>query len=402
MSWSKKIYKLVVMCLSVSLLIISAGCAIVAAPAPQEAATTPPEATETLAPTITPTPEPRYGVQDSSEAFTSTQKILNESKNARVQKERIQRWLDYWIKFDDRPFAVDSADIHWKYIYNQARTSSEVWVLLEVGGKNNNQLFTVPMNENGFVDYPPAVTGKTIEAGLGPLEINPNKDGTILSVKDDVPVRINLKGDVVEKLVKAQWEVVEKYLIDMEKLATPPKSFEELQQHPEKFVQAPNPVEDFEEFKKWYNETLFEKALGGDLEKLPVNYEVDGTSIGDRIIARNSTEKEALSVPNFFYFKNDGIYYPTYIVTVYNPKYDNKETFAIVVDPKMSIIYSGYDPISSVSEGGGLRYMDMLFFKSEYFPDVRNNLIDKGFGTCYPSTVGEIPIGFGVIKCFDN
>jgi hypothetical protein len=161
-------------------------------------------------------------------------------------------------------------------------------------------------------------------------------------------------------------------------------------------------VEDFEEFKKWYNETLFEKALGGDLEKLLVNYEVEGTSIGDRIIASNSTEKEALSVPNFFYFKNDGIYYPTYIVTVYNPKYDNKETFAIVVDPKMSIRYNGYDPISSVSEGGGLRYMDMLFFKSECFPDVRNNLIDKGFGTCYPSTVGEIPIGFGLIKCFDN
>ena len=147
---------------------------------------------------------------------------------------------------------------------------------------------------------------------------------------------------------------------------------------------------------------MFEKALGGDLEKFPVNYEVDGVGIGNRVSADNIKEKEASSVPNFFYFKNDGIYYPTYIVTVHDSNYDYKKTFAIVVDPKMSIRYSGYDPIGSVSEGGGLRYMDMSFFKSEYFSDVKNNLIDKGFGTYFPSTVGEIPIGFGVIKCFDN
>lgn len=334
MGWSKKIYKLVVMCLAVSLLITSAGCAIVTAPAPQEAATTPPEATETLAPTITPTPEPRYGVQDSSEAFTSTQKILNESKHARVQKERIQRWLDYWIKFDDRPFAVDSADIHWKYIYNNAKSPSEVWVLLEVGGEYKNKLFTVPMNENGFVDYPPAVTGKTIEAGLGPLEINPNKDGTILSVKDGVPVRINLKGDIVEKLVKAQWEVVEKYPIDLEKLHNFPESVDYLKSHEDEFVEAPDPMEDFEEFRTWYLDKFIPSL--GDIQKRESEWYKGGQGISDTGLFLNIVPEDEINgqpltgVPDFFYFKDGETYYPVPVIT-YSDNYGMNRVVALIL-----------------------------------------------------------------------
>ena len=108
----------------------------------------------------------------------------------------------------------------------------------------------------------------------------------------------------------------EAYPIDLEKLATPPKSFEEFKQHPEKFVQAPNPMENFEEFIKWYNETLFEKALGGDLDKLPVNYQVGTIGLSDRIMVRNTTEGEVLSVPKFFYFKDQNQFYMGYIVTL--------------------------------------------------------------------------------------
>ena len=207
--------------------------------------------TQTPEPTITPTPEPRYVVKESEEVFTTAQEIMNQSEEAIVQQDRIQRWLDYWIKFDNRPFAEDSADIHWKYIYDNAKNPKEVLVLLEVGGEYNNKLFTVPMNENGFVDFPPTVVGSTIEAGLGPLEIDSNKDGTFLSVKDGVPVRINSEGKVVERLIQAQWEAVEKYPIDLEKLHNFPESYEYMVKNLDEFVEAPDPLEDLGAFREW-------------------------------------------------------------------------------------------------------------------------------------------------------
>ncbi|MBP6989798.1 hypothetical protein KBB48_03440 [Candidatus Shapirobacteria bacterium] len=353
------------------------------------------KATETM---INPTPT--YMVGFSGGEFTSTQDKLNQSEQAIVQQDRIQRWLDYWIKFDNRPFAEDSADIHWKYIYDNAKNPKEVLVLLEVGGEYNNKLFTVPMNENGFVDFPPTVVGSTIEAGLGPLEIDSNKDGTFLSVKDGVPVRINSEGEVVERLIQAQWEAVEKYPIDLEKLVTPPKNYEELKQHPEKFVQAPNPMENFEEFIKWYNETLFEKALGGDLDKLPVNYKVTRIGIGDRIMARNETEGEVLSVPKFFYFKDQNQLYPSYIVTLEFNGYI--ESYTVVMRQSVIEMFGNYQSFVDISKGEkDLKVLQLSLLTNESFSEEQKKVYEQGFGS-YPSTISEIPIGFGTIFCFGD
>ncbi len=202
------------------------------------------KATETV---INPTPT--YTVEASGGEFTLVQDELNQSEEALVQQNRIQRWLDYWVKFDNRPFAEESADIHWKYIYDNAKDPKEVLVLLEVGGEYNDSLFTVPMNEEGFVDFPPPVEGDNIEAGLGPLEIDPNKDGTILSVKDGVLVRKNSEGEVVEKLVKAQWEKVS--LIEGN-IFYDPQSKEDFKN----VVLAPSPIDEPEMFAKWQDEYL--------------------------------------------------------------------------------------------------------------------------------------------------
>ncbi len=361
-----------------------------------------PTATEIIP---TATEVPAYIVQDSTESYTTAQDKLNKSPEALSQQQRLQRWLDYWVKFDNRPFALDSADIHWKYIYDNAKNPKEVMTLLEVSGPDyQNKLFTVPMNEEGFVDYPPTVTGKYIQPGLGPLEINPHKDNTILSVDQGTLVRLDSQGKIVERLSQAHWEAVERYPIDMEKLSNPPQSYEDFVNNLDKFVQAPSPDgsdENFQEFVTWYNETLFQKTLGGDLEALPVNYDIEMITIGATgLSAYNDNPQERHSLPYFFYFKDrNGVPYPCYVVTVATPEY--QQTFTVVqsesyrqLNPQIGLpdmiteVYQGVNSFSRLSLG---------FNQKERYSDTEKNLVDKGFGS-YPSIIGEIPISFGRIN----
>ena len=364
-----------------------------------------PTATEIIP---TATEVPAYIVQDPTETFTTAQDKLNKSPEALSQQQRLQRWLDYWVKFDNRPSALDSADIHWKYIYDNAKNPTEVMTLLEVSGPDyQNKLFTVPMNEEGFVDYPPTVTGKYIQPGLGPLEINPHKDNTILSVDQGTLVRLDSQGKIVERLSQAHWEAVERYPIDMEKLSHPPQSYEDFVNNLDKFVQAPSPDgsdANFQEFVTWYNETLFQKTLGGDLEALPVNYDIEMTTISNTMLhAYNDNPQERHSLPYFFYFKDrKGVPYPCYVVTVATPEY--QQTFTVVgreSTRQRSLLRGRPDLVTEVYQGiSSFSGVAIVFEQSEYHSDIENSLIENGFGS-FPSTIGEIPIGFGNIG-FNN
>lgn len=216
---------------------------------PESAAPTVPQPSptatkEALAPT------PTYTVEASGGTYTTAQDKLNKSPEALSQQQRLQRWLDYWVQFDNRPFALDSADIHWKYIYDNAKNPKEVMTLLEVSGPDyQNKLFTVPMNEEGFVDYPPTVTGKYIQPGLGPLEINPHKDNTILSVDQGTLVRLDSQGKIVERLSQAHWEAESLIKGD---IFQDPQSKAEF----DTVVLAPSPIDDPENFALFQEEYL--------------------------------------------------------------------------------------------------------------------------------------------------
>ncbi|GEM_PF-1861450 len=206
-----------------------------------------PTATEIIP---TATEVPTYIVQDSTEAYTTAQDKLNKSPEALSQQQRLQRWLDYWVKFDNRPFALNSTDIHWKYIYDNAKNPTEVMTLLEVSGPDyQNKLFTVPMNEEGFVDYPPTVTGKYIQPGLGPLEINPHKDNTTLSVDQGTLVRLDSQGKIVERLSQAHWEAESLIKGD---IFQDPQSKAEF----DTVVLAPSPIDNPENFALFQEEYL--------------------------------------------------------------------------------------------------------------------------------------------------
>jgi len=151
---------------------------VIAACTPANPQSSPQESATSTLTQLTPTETevPAYVVNDSTEAFTPAQETINQSTEVVLQKERIQRWLDYWVQFDNRPFALDSTDIHWKYIYDDPAEPQEAVVLIEVGGPDyQNKLFGVPMNEEGFVDFPPPVTDTDIQPGLGLWKSIPTK-----------------------------------------------------------------------------------------------------------------------------------------------------------------------------------------------------------------------------------
>ena len=195
----------------------------------------------------------------------------------------------------------------------------------------------------------------------------------------------------------------EPYPIDMEKLSNPPQNYEDFVNNLDKFVQAPSPDgsdANFQEFVTWYNETLFQKTLGGDLEALPVNYEAKGIDIGtDMIIAYNTVPVERHSLPYFFYFKDrKGVPYPCYVVTVATPEYQQTFTVVGLEFARQWDLRSGAPGLIADVYQGTHSFSDLMivFNKYEKYSDTENGLIEKGFGS-FLSTIGEIPIGFGGI-----
>ena len=193
----------------------------------------------------------------------------------------------------------------------------------------------------------------------------------------------------------------EPYPIDMEKLSNPPQNYEDFVNNLDKFVQAPSPDgsdANFQEFVTWYNETLFQKTLGGDLEALPVNYKVDAIGIGaDRITVRSDISKERHSLPYFFYFKDrKGVPYPCYVVTVATPEYQQTFTVIRAASATQSEPLLGLpDMVTEVFQGiNSFSFLQLVFNKSQYYSDIENELVDQGFGS-FPSTISDVPISFG-------
>lgn len=188
---------------------------------PKETATTlPSTATATTEPTPEKTPTV-YRVEASGGAYSEAQIKINESQSVIDQKSRIQRWLDYWIHFENRPFAPDSTEITWKYIYDNIDNPTEVFVLIEtLGGGYGNKLFGVPIAGGKFADYPPqlAESEDFIKEGLGPLEVSAGDKGLWLSVQNGVLVRKDSEGKVIERVNMQTGEWMNVEVIQMDKV----------------------------------------------------------------------------------------------------------------------------------------------------------------------------------------
>lgn len=225
---------------------------------------------------------------------------------------------------------------------------------------------------------------------------------TVVDTKTSTPTQ-----QATETNTPTPTEVPEKYPIDMEKLSNPPQSYEDFVNNLDKFVQAPSPDgsdENFQEFVTSYNETLFQKTLGGDLEKLPVNYDIEMTTIGsDGLIAYNRNPQEHHSLPYFFYFKDrNGVPYPCYVVTLATPEY--QQTFTVIgreSSRQLAPLLGSPEMVTEIYQGvNSFSTLALIFNKTTTNSDTENSLVEKGFGS-FPSTIGEITIGFGGLS-FSN
>lgn len=363
---------------------------------PESAAPTVPQPSptatkEALAPTST------YTVEASGGTYTTAQEKLNKSPEALSQQQRLQRWLDYWVQFDNRPFALDSADIHWKYIYDNAKNPTEVMTLLEVSGPDyQNKLFTVPMNEEGFVDYPPTVTGKYIQPGLGPLEINPHKDNTILSVDQGTLVRLDSQGKIVERLSQAHWEAVERYPIDIEKLHNFPESYEYMVNNLNEFVEFPDPFVDPDGFNASVEKL---KTIIGDYTQREKNYigsiaDQSDFYVADAFLSPNQLEGQ----PEIAYFQHQGIVYPMIGLNVYGTDSASGSTRTLLV-----ILYNGpgalegTSVINALANGGHIRSVRLIKTEWSDYPDFVNKAIQAGIVPVDDGTYDQIIFGVGDI-----
>jgi hypothetical protein len=203
----------------------------------------------TKSPEVTATPT--YHVEAAGGEYTAEQDKINNSESATVQKARIQRWLGYWVNFDNRPFALDTQEIAWKYLYDDPQNPAQVAVAIEVGGEYLGRLFTVPIGDNALADFPPPVVGSDIQPGYGPLELTAGAAGQWLSVDKGIPVRKNSSGQIVETLnmETGQWE--KESLIEGD-IFFDPQTKEDFS----KLVESPSPIDSPEAFAKWQDEYL--------------------------------------------------------------------------------------------------------------------------------------------------
>ncbi len=325
----------------------------------------PPEAPETATSTTVveeatatqeqPAPTPTYVVEASGGAYTPAQEALNKSPEALAQQERFQRWLDYWGSHPtNRPFEPKTILIHWHPVYDNPQNPTEVVMLIEVGGPDyQNKLFGVPMNEEGFVDFPPPVTDTSIQPGLGPLEINPNKDNTVLSADQGTLVRkeFNFKGDIVERLVAGHWEAVEQYPIDINKIHNFPESYEYMVNNLNEFVEAPDGFSDPEALYNWWTEKCI-PALGNQEDLEPNVFGVpDVSTAGFGFHTMIYESKSLLSEPNIFYFRYNNKIYPVLVLTVEDEFNINVGTFAFIIHNKSQNGDDGFDALKTLSTG---------------------------------------------------
>jgi hypothetical protein len=378
-------------------ILLANGCAIETENQLQ-IATDEPTATETQV-IPTETEMPTYVVQDSLEVFTPAQEALNQSPEALAQQERFQRWLDYWVQFDNRPFAPGSVDIHWKPVYDNPQNPTEVIMLLEVGGPDyKNATFLPPHNADGPIDYPPEVSGSEIALGLGPMEIDLNKDGTVTRAYQGTLARFDSQGNLVETLVGNHWEAVEQYPIDIEKLHNFPESYEYMVANLDEFVEFPDPFVDPDGFNASVEKL---KTIIGDYTQREKNYTASsgndpGFYVADAWNYPNSLEGQ----PEIAYFQHQGVVYPMIGLNVYDTDsvgMGSTRTFLVILYDGLGAP-EGTGVIKTLADGGHIAGISLMKKESPYFPDAVNNAIRKGLVPIDDGTYDQIIWGFGRIQ----
>jgi hypothetical protein len=325
----------------------------------------------TATPTATPQPTriSAYGIDAPMSRMTQRQEYLKNSDLSMAQWNRILAWADYWIKCDNPPFDP-AAEIRWDIIWDNPGFPFESFMVIDSGGA----FYAVPASNNQWLDPPTTACQGTLDPRYAPLLLATGEDRQWLRVEIGSIIQLNAQGEQVAILYKS-------FEFDAEKLSHMPASYEYLRDHPEEFVQAPDPwVVGVEKFNQWIDEVL-DKALGDLMVRIP-NVIADFCSVGDvdYLSAGGGQAKLPIGPMDFFFFTHNGVIYPVYLINAQETgKVYNNCTQGVVLIANfgtngldvMEIIYRGDRRFAGSS---------IWHIPNENFSDDVNSLILAGFG----------------------
>lgn len=121
------------------------------------------------------------------------------------QENQYKQWQNnYWGLADNAPFNLKTKELHYVYLFD----ANKAFVILKAGGDYEGRTFALPIKNGVFMIAPPTTPkgNFNIPVGFGPLEVSGGN--YTLAFKNGVLVRIDSKGNIVEKLnmKTASWE----------------------------------------------------------------------------------------------------------------------------------------------------------------------------------------------------
>jgi len=169
--------------------------------------------------------------------------------------------------------------------------------------------------------------------------------------------------------------------INMDKFSKFPESYEYLLNHLDEFVQAPDPLADRAAFDKWFNEELV-LAVGEITHEREVDVVAGAYSIiGNEVQVGQYWDHSVqyLSLPQFFYFENQGVIYAVPVLNIqtldYTPGKTNVTMAVILCDTKY---WSATDGLSRLSIKDPFQFVSIFNVRMGDYTNI-NQFIDAGF-----------------------
>jgi hypothetical protein len=337
------------------LLLLALGLSACAAATPEATATA------TVAPTRTAQPR-LYVINPPEPTLPAKQQVFYEGYDSLIQGERIQGWLDYWIKCDNPPFDVMKY-LYWGMVFDDPENPTESLVVIDSGGA----LYATPVSNGEWLEPPTTPCQGSLDSLYTPLLVATEEEREWLRVRGGKLVRVDAEGQVVAEVdlqglpssedMVTQAEIV----LDMGKLENFPESTWYLSKHAEEFQRAPDPLSDIDGFNTWWNESLI-PALGA-LEDREINFTtVTFESFEDWDAVDFNTGFGAANPirgAKFFYFTHHGTIYPVPVISVAYPGEQTPFITAAV------ILFNGFGApegtgvIEAIANGANVRHISI-------------------------------------------
>lgn len=364
---------------------------------PSKIQTALPEPTALTIPTRQPTRGSIYIIDVPVNYLTYKQTVLKDSQESIQQWQRIEAWLSYWIKCDNRPLDP-AAEMHWELLYDNPNDPTESFMVISTNGA----YYSTPVLNGKWLDPPSNICLVEPDPLFTPLLLATGEDRQWLRVESGIPVQYDAQGNRVAEIdlrggqkpdINATQELAE---IVIEKLNHFPESYQYLTAHPDEFQNAPDPLTDIIIFNSWWNDRLV--PVLGELENRAVNYTtVTYETRADWDHLDFNTGYGAANPivgSKFFFFSHNGIIYP---VPVFSVGYPGEQTPFITT---AVILFNGFGApegtgvIESIAQGALIRHVSIYRDQNTPSESIVQMLLTIGINGAFRDD-NQVVIGVG-------